>query len=66
MKQYDVKCPVCGTKNRGLFLDEPDGFMECEHCHNVTMNGEYARQHTVRIPLLKMAQMNQRPVVKAV
>ena len=26
MKQYDVKCPVCGTVNKGLFLDETEGW----------------------------------------
>lgn len=34
MKRYDVKCPVCGTVNKELYLDETDGWMECEHCHN--------------------------------
>ena len=41
MKQYDIKCPVCGTVNYGLFLQETDGRMECEHCgtesHVLTM-----------------------------
>lgn len=31
MKQYDVKCPVCGKINHGLFLEETKGWMECEH-----------------------------------
>ena len=26
--------PVCGTVNKELYLDETDGWMECEHCHN--------------------------------
>ena len=32
MKQYDVKCPVCGKINHGLFLEETKGWMECELC----------------------------------
>lgn len=32
MKQYDIKCPVCGKINHGLFLEETKGWMECEHC----------------------------------
>lgn len=32
MKQYDVKCPVCGKINHGLFLEETKGWMECEDC----------------------------------
>ena len=32
MKAYDIKCPVCGTVNHSLFLQETDGWMECENC----------------------------------
>lgn len=32
MKQYDVMCPVCGTVNKGLYLEETNGWMICEHC----------------------------------
>lgn len=32
MKQYDVKCPICGKINHGLFLEETKGWMECEDC----------------------------------
>ena len=26
MEQYDVTCPICGTLNKGLFLDETGGW----------------------------------------
>ena len=32
MKKYDVRCPICGTVNYNLYLEETDGWMECEHC----------------------------------
>ena len=32
MVRYDIKCPVCGTINRGLDLEETDGWMECDKC----------------------------------
>lgn len=32
MKQYDVKCPVCGKINTGLYLEESSGWMECQCC----------------------------------
>lgn len=32
MKQYDVECPNCGTVNKGLYLEETNGWMICEHC----------------------------------
>lgn len=32
MKPVDVRCPECGTVNRSLYLEETDGWMECERC----------------------------------
>jgi len=32
MKRTDVRCPVCGTMNRSLFLEETEGNYECEGC----------------------------------
>lgn len=32
MKTYDVRCPVCGSINYSLYLEETDGWMECERC----------------------------------
>ena len=32
MRAYDIKCPVCGTVNHSLCLQETDGWMECEKC----------------------------------
>ena len=54
MKSYDLRCPVCGTVNRGLYLEETDGWMECEKCGNVTQSMEH--RQTVLIPLLPRAQ----------
>ena len=34
MKTTDVKCPVCGAMNRNLYLEETDGWMECDECGN--------------------------------
>lgn len=33
METYDVRCPICGELNHNLYLEETDGWMECEHCH---------------------------------
>ncbi len=32
MKAYDVICGHCGNINRGLLLEETDGWMECNAC----------------------------------
>ena len=36
MRTYDVKCPICGKVNRGLYLEEAEGWMECDQCRNAT------------------------------
>lgn len=52
----DVKCPICGTVNRSLDLDETDGWMECESCHNAIQILEYAKSK--RVPVYQMADCN--------
>ena len=54
MKSYDLRCPICGAVNRGLYLEETDGWMECEKCGNVTQSMEH--RQTVLIPLILRAQ----------
>ncbi len=59
MKQYDVKCPLCGTVNKGLYLDETEGWMICENCGQQTRSMEYARKHMKRIPVFRMRDETQ-------
>ena len=54
MKSYHLRCPICGTVNRGLYLEETDGWMECEKCGNVTQSMEH--RQTVLIPLILKTQ----------
>ena len=51
MKQYDVKCPVCGTLNKALYLDETDGWMICEHCGAESCSCELYDRKVVTLPL---------------
>ena len=30
MMTYDVACPICGRINHSLYLEETEGWMECE------------------------------------
>lgn len=32
MKTHNIECPICGTVNKGLYLDETNGWFECECC----------------------------------
>lgn len=56
MNAKDVKCPICGTVNRSLDLDETDGWMECESCYNAIQILEYAKSK--RVPVYQMADCN--------
>ena len=55
MKQYDAKCPLCGTLNRGLYLDETDGWMECEHCHEPVRVQEFIKLK--KLPVFNMGRI---------
>ena len=47
MNAIDVKCPICGTINKSLDLEETDGWMECESCGEVTQQMKYAKTRRV-------------------
>lgn len=46
---HDVKCPLCGTENKNLILDETDGWFVCEKCDNEIMLPQYGKK--TMIPL---------------
>ena len=52
---YDVACPVCGRINRSLYLEETEGWMECEYCGNSTQDLSF--QKMVKIPVIRMEQL---------
>ena len=54
---YDVACPVCGRINRSLYLDETEGWMECEYCGNSTQDMSF--QKMVKIPVIRMEQLSK-------
>lgn len=54
---YDVVCPICGRINRSLYLEETEGWMECEYCGNSTQDLSF--QKMVRIPVIRMEQLSK-------
>lgn len=50
MNTYDVVCPICGTVNYNLFLEETDGLMECENCGNL-IQSHWMEQNQKPIPV---------------
>ena len=57
MKQYDVTCPFCGTVNKGLFLEEPHGWMICEKCQGESMSYKFITEHMKKVPVLTFEQL---------
>ena len=51
MKGHTVKCPICGTLNQSLFLEETEGTYECELCGHIGQISGYRRisEHQIRI-----------------
>ena len=58
------KTPLLPESNRQIGGEAPS--MECEHCHAEVMDVEYARKHTVTIPLIRMDQLAQYAAREAV
>ena len=54
---YDVASPVCGRINRSLYLEETEGWMECEYCGNSTQDMSF--QKMVKIPVIRMEQLSK-------
>lgn len=49
METYDVRCPICGELNYNLYLEETDGWMECEHCHRAVQILAYAKTKPIPV-----------------
>lgn len=53
----DVKCPICGSVEKGLNLDETDGWFVCSKCKSEVCNMEDMR--TVKIPVYTDKQLTE-------
>lgn len=65
MKGYNVVCPICGTLNKNLNLEETDGWMECEKCKTAVGVPHY--MHKVKVPVYtpeQLALMAKHPASK--
>ena len=41
MGLYQAICPCCGHVNKHLYLEETEGFFECEACGQVSFTQDY-------------------------
>lgn len=60
MKLTDVKCPVCGTLNRNLDLEETGGWMECTSCKAATCSMSDFLSRMDIIPILRVKWMDEK------
>lgn len=58
MKTYDVTCPYCGHRNTDLYLEETEGFMECEKCGELTQVSKHFEKR-VKIPVFRMEDLGK-------
>ena len=52
MIAYDAKCPYCGHMNIDMYLEETEGWMECEKCGHLHQYERFSR--SVKIPVFDM------------
>lgn len=52
MRTYDTVCPACGRVNHNLYLEETDGWMECECCGQLSQAVRV--EEDVRLPLFTL------------
>ncbi|MBO5521562.1 MAG: translation initiation factor 2 [Eubacterium sp.] len=58
MKTYDVNCPCCGHRNADLYLEETEGWMECEKCGELTQVTTRFEKR-VKIPVFRMEDLGK-------
>jgi transcription elongation factor Elf1 len=56
LNSADAKCPICGTLNKSVDLEETDGWMECENCGNAVQILKYMKMR--RVPKYHMHDPN--------
>ncbi len=57
---YNEKCPICGTENKRLNLDETNGWFICEKCGNkVNTLKHYKTQKVANISSMSVDQMKK-------
>ena len=65
MRKENVRCPMCGTMNYDVDLDETGGWTKCRLCKAVTCSMDEWKKHTVSVPLLNEKQLVARSTAEA-
>lgn len=62
MGSKNVKCPMCGTMNYNLNLDETGRWMECSKCKSITCSMQEFKKRSVKVPILNLKWMKEEPI----
>lgn len=62
MGSKNVKCPMCGTMNYNLNLDETGGWVECSKCKSVTCSMQEFKKRSVKVPILNLKRMKEKTI----
>ena len=52
MRAYDATCPHCGHRNIDMYLEETEGWMDCENCGKLHEFTQFRRGK--RLPVYRM------------
>ena len=64
MRKENVRCPMCGTMNYDVDLDETGGWTKCRLCKAVTWSMDEWKKHTVSVPRLNEKQLVARSMIR--
>ena len=64
MRKENLRCPMCGTMNYDVDLDETGGWTKCRLCKAVTCSMDEWKKHTVSVPLLNEKQLVARSMIR--
>lgn len=55
MKRYTCECPICGTINKDLYLEDSQGWFVCEKCDNSVQIMKFEKR--IRLPVYTPEQV---------
>lgn len=59
MATFNRVCPICGHLNKNLYLEDTNGWMECERCGSLTRDAADLNRETKHRGILFNDQANK-------
>ena len=64
MRKENVRCPMCGTMNYDVDLDETGGWTKMPSVQSSDCSMDEWKKHTVSVPLLNEKQLVARSMIR--